>query len=269
LIILVETSALVSASICFKYEMTGQKLSLRERTFAKCCALLEFCKTNNISDTIVITKTVEEEARHALRDAVERTIRNRAEPDLIKKYGIMVLQHLVENDALDRFDYYVEECSVKPAISRTRRELVKTKEIEPYVRQLIANTSRYIQPRMPRSRFMSISLKNELIRKIAKSLPRKATIYKGMPEEKDLIIMAEATLIFRKFEGKTQVYIASLDNHFKPNPVLVLYIGGSKEFMGWDSTVRDKLAQEFGFIGEEPKQMLYLVTQELLKSPSS
>jgi hypothetical protein len=78
--------------------------------------------------------------------------------------------------------------------------------------------------------------------------------------------MAEATLIFRKYEGKTKVYIASLDNHFKPNPVLVTYVDGSKRFLGKiDSTIRDSLASQFGFIGEDPKQVLYLVTQETPK----
>ena len=88
-----------------------------------------------------------------------------------------------------------------------------------------------------------------------------------MPEDKDLVIMAEATLLFRKFEEKFKVYIASLDNHFKPNPVLVAYIGGSKRYLGRvDPTIRDLLATEFGFIGEDPRQVLYLVTQEIDKA---
>ena len=79
--------------------------------------------------------------------------------------------------------------------------------------------------------------------------------------------MAEATLFFRKFDGKTKVYIASLDNHFKPNPVRIAYVGGSKRYTGkFDSTIRDLLASQFGFIGEDPRQLLYLVTQELQTS---
>jgi hypothetical protein len=262
--IVIETSALVSASICWKYKRQNQELSLKERTFAKCCALLEFCKTSKISDDVIITITVEEEARNALGRAVERTIRENAEIDLIRKYGLMVLQHLVLNDALDRLDYYVEECSVRTTIDRKARELIETQEIEPYLRKIIVNTSRYVQPLVPQ--FIARSLRNQLITKIAQSLPRKAVIYKGMPEGKDTVIMAEATLIFRKYDGKAKVYIASLDNHFKPNPVLIAYVGGSKRYAGrMDSTIRDSLASKFGFIGEDPRQVLYLVTQELGK----
>jgi hypothetical protein len=104
---------------------------LKERTFAKSCALLEFCKTSNVSDDVIITKTVEEEARNALKKAVEKTIQDNAELDLIRKYGLMVLQHLVLNDALDKLDYYVEECSSRTTVNRKIRDVVKTQEIEP------------------------------------------------------------------------------------------------------------------------------------------
>jgi hypothetical protein len=207
---------------------------------------------------------VEEEARNALKRAVERTIRDNAELNLIRKYGLMVLQHLVLNDALDRLDYYVEECSTRTTVNRKIREVIKNQEIEPYLKKITVNTSRYIQPLVPK--LLGRSLRNELITKIAQSLPRKAVIYKGWPEEKDLIIMAEATLIFRKYDGKVKVYIASLDSHFKPNPVLIAYVGGSKRYTGIDSTIRDSLASQFGFIGEDPRQVLYLVTQELAKA---
>jgi len=217
-----------------------------------------------MSDDVVITITVEEEARNALKRAVERTIRDNAEQNLIRKYGLMVLQHMVLNDALDRLDYYVEECSVRTTIDRKARELIATQEITPYLNQIIVGTSRYVQPLVPK--FIGRSLRNELIRKIANSLPRKAVLYKGMPEEKDIVIMAEATLIVRKYDGKAKVYVASLDNHFKPNPVLIAYVGGAKQYAGrMDSTIRDLVASKFGFIGEDPRQVLYLVTQELVQ----
>jgi hypothetical protein len=211
---------------------------------------------------------VEEEARNALTRAVERTIRDNAELSLIKKYGLMVLQHLVFNDALDRLDYYVEECSTRTTINRKIREVIKAQEIEPYLKKITVNTSRYIQPYVPR--LLGRGLRNQLITKIAQSIPRKAVIYKGIPEEKDLVIMAEATLVFRKYDGKLKVYVASLDNHFKPNPVLIAYVGGSKRYTGkLDSTIRDSLASQFGFIGEDHRQVLYLVTQELANLPIS
>jgi hypothetical protein len=184
---------------------------------------------------------------------------------VIRKYGLMVLQHIVLNDALDKLDYYVEECSTRNAVNRKIREVVKVQEIEPFLKKIIVNTSRYIQPFVPK--ILGRGLQNQLITRIAHSLPRKAVIYKGMPEEKDLDIMAEATLLYRKYDSKLKVYVASLDNHFKPNPVLVAYVGGSKRYMGkLDSTIRDLIASEFGFIGEDPKQVLYLVTQELMKT---
>jgi hypothetical protein len=262
--IIIETSTLVSASICWKYKYQNKELAIKESTFAKSCALIEFCKENNFSDDVVITKTVEDEARNALKKAVKKTTREKAESSLVKQYGLMVLQHLVFNDALDRLDYYVEECSTRVGVIRKIRDVVKTQEIEPFIKKNIVNTSRYIQPFVPR--FLGKGLSNQLITRIAQSLPRKAVIYKGMPEDKDLVIMAEATLLFRKYESKFKVYVASLDNHFKPNPVLVAYVGGSKRYLGKvDSTIRDLLANEFGFIGEDPRQVLYLVTQELVK----
>jgi len=220
-----------------------------------------------MSEDVIIAKTVEEEARNALDRAVQNTIRDYAPTDLIRRYGIMVLQHLVLNDALDRLDHFVEECSVRVTIDRQARELIKTQEIEPYLKKIVVNTSRYIQPYMPRRKYIGNSLRNELITRFAQSLPRKATIYKGMPGPKDLTIMAEATLIVRKYESKETIYVASVDNHFKPNPVQIAYDGGRRRFTGEiDHTIRDKLATEFGFTGEDPKQVLYVVATQFAKT---
>ena len=77
--------------------------------------------------------------------------------------------------------------------------------------------------------------------------------------------MAEATLIYRKFEGKEKVYVASSDNHFKPNPVQIgSFNSPSMHYTGeLDSTVRDTMAKKFGFIGEEPFKMLAILEEEL------
>jgi len=260
--IVVETSTLVSASVCWKYEHHGRKFALRHKFYGKCSALLDFYKVKNLADNVIITKTVEEEAKNALNGAIEKTIRDHAHPSLIAKYGLMVLQHIVLNDALDSLDYYVEECSTRFPINRKERESLKTNEIEPFLQEISKNTLRFIQPSIPG--FIGKSLRDELTTKIIESLPSKGVIYKGMPGDKDLTIMAEATLIFRKFAGKEILYVASVDNHFKPNPVQI----GSFHSPSWhytgevDTTIRDRIAEKFGFIGEDPKKVLDLLIDQ-------
>jgi hypothetical protein len=224
---------------------------------------LDFLKSKNLIDNTIITKTVEEEAKNALTGAVEKTIRSVAAPNLVSRYGIMVLQHLIFNDAMDKLDFYVEECSNRLSINRSQRELVKTKEIEPFLLETSKHTLRFIQPNVPG--FISASLRNELTDRILESLPTKGVVYKGMPGDKDLTIMAEATLIYRKFEGKEKVYLASNDNHFKPNPIQIgSYNSSSMYYTGkLDSTVRDKIAGKFGFICEEPSKLLVILQEEL------
>jgi len=224
---------------------------------------LDFLKSQNLIDNTIITKTVEEEAKNALTGAVEKTIRNVAAPNLVSRYGIMVLQHLIFNDAMDKLDFYVEECSNRLSINRSQRESVKTKEIEPFLLETSKHTLRFIQPNIPG--FISSSLRSELTDRILESLPTKGVVYKGMPGDKDLTIMAEATLIYRKFEGKEKVYLASNDNHFKPNPIQIgSYNSSSMYYTGeLDSTVRDKIAEKFGFICEEPSKLLAILQEEL------
>lgn len=224
---------------------------------------MDFLKSQNLIDNTIITKTVEEEAKNALTGAVEKTIRNVAAPNLVSRYGIMVLQHLIFNDAMDKLDFYVEECSNRLSINRSQRESVKTKEIEPFLLETSKHTLRFIQPNIPG--FISSSLRSELTDRILESLPTKGVVYKGMPGDKDLTIMAEATLIYRKFEGKEKVYLASNDNHFKPNPIQIgSYNSSSMYYTGeLDSTVRDKIAEKFGFICEEPSKLLAILQEEL------
>jgi hypothetical protein len=224
---------------------------------------LGFLKSKDLIDNTIITKTVEEEAKNALTGAVEKTIRSVAAPNLVSRYGIMVLQHLIFNDAMDKLDFYVEECSNRLSINRGQREIVKTKEIEPFLLETSKHTLRFIQPNIPG--FISSSLRTELTDRILESLPTKGVVYKGMPGDKDLTIMAEATLIYRKFEGKEKVYLASNDNHFKPNPIQIgSYNSSSMYYTGeLDSTVRDKIAEKFGFISEEPAKLLTILQEEL------
>ena len=94
-----------------------------------------------------------------------------------------------------------------------------------------------------------------------KSLPQKGVIYKGMPEERDIVIMAEATFLLRTSFDDEELYIASLDNHFKPNPVYVnSYLSDDRTFTGkLDPTIRDRLKTEFGFIGEYPTVIIQIL----------
>lgn len=226
---------------------------------------MEYCSSKGISDAVIITKTVEEEAKGALKNAVEGAIRDNATPYLIAKYGFMVLQHIVLNDALDRLDFYVEECSTRFPINRKERDQLKKNEIEPFLAEIARTTMRYIQPSIPK--FIAKPLRDELTAKIVEFLPSKGVVYKGMPSDRDLTIMAEATLIYRKFNRKETVYVASTDNHFKPNPVQVgSYYDNSMHYAGVDSTVRDKLAEKFGFIGEDPRIVLAHIKEEQEKA---
>jgi len=255
--VVIETSTLVSGSICWNYEERGKIFSLKHRFFHKCSAPLEYCKQKGLSDNIIITKTVEDEAKNALNRAVERTIKDNAKPSLVSRYGLMVLQHIVLNEALDRLEYYVEECSIRLPINRDERDKVKTNEIEPFLQGIAKNTLRYIQPSIPG--FIRGPFRDELIERIVESLPSKGVIYKGMPSDRDLTIMAEAAMIHKRLKEK--VYVASVDNHFKPNPVQIgSFLDPSMHYTGEvDSTIRDRLAEKFGFIGEDPQRVLEII----------
>lgn len=262
--IVIETSALVSASICWEYRDEGRKFRLKHKFFAKCSSPLKYCKQMGLVDNLIITKTIEDEARNILDRAVETTIRYNAHPSLRAKYRLMVLQHLVLNEAWDKLDFYVEECSTRLPINREERDSVKVKEIEPFLSKISRNTLRYLQPHIPRKLVKNKSLRDELTKIMVDSLPSKGIIYKGMPLDKDLTIMAEATLIHRKFAGKMKIYVASVDNHFKPNPVQIgSMLDSSMYYTGeLDSTIRDKLAEKFGFIGEDPQKILDILKEK-------
>jgi hypothetical protein len=216
-----------------------------------------------MEDNVIITKTVEYEAKNALDIAVKKTIRDSNIPSLLARYSLMVLQHLIMNASLDRLEYYVEECSIRLPINTTIRDTIKRDEIEPFMREVTKNTLRYIQPEIP-GFIRDISLRDELTKIMVDSLPSKGVIYKGMPGDRDLTIMAEATMICRRFQDKEKVYVVSVDNHFKPNPVQVgSYLSTSMRFTGeLDPTIRDKLAENFGFIGEEPQKIVELMETE-------
>lgn len=256
--ILVETSVLIEASIFWK--CNGQ--SIKGHNFDKCNSLLSFLK--EYSELGIITKTVEDEARNALDKAVLRTISQTYFDNIKEKIRMMTMQHIVSNHCLDRLDKFVEECSTRPPVDIKERDRIKKEEIEPFLRELVTKTVRYIQPRIP-SFVHSKEVREELTDVIVKSLPSKGIVYKGMPADRDLTIMAEATFIYRKYRSKEKIYVASIDYHFIPNRVQVgSYLSGYMKYLEneLDSTVRDKLAMQFGFIGDEPMKILEAAKQE-------
>lgn len=260
--IVIETSTLVSISVF--WEDPARSILLKHAFFDKCEKLFNFLRNNSKLEMGIITKTVENEAQGVLNKAVDKTIHHSYFPDLKKKIRIMILQDVITNDCLDRLEKIVEECSIRLPINTKERDRINVEEIEPFVKKIVTTTVRYIQPRIPRF-IKGVDLRSELTDKMVQSLPDKGIIYKGMPSPRDLRIMAEATMIYRRYEGKEKVYLASMDNHFKPNRVQVgSFLSGYKKFLNeLDSTVRDKLAEKFGFIGDEPDKIMDIVNANL------
>jgi hypothetical protein len=257
---LVETSVLIEASIFWK--CTDQ--AIKGRCFEKCTDLLSFLKEH--SQFGVITKTIEDEARNALDDAVRRTIKKTYFTDFAEKIKIMAMQHIVSNYCFDRLDKFVEECSSRLPIDTKERDRIKSQEIEPFLKELVTQTVRYVQPSIPS--FIHGRDREELTDVIVQFLPSRGMVYKGMPADRDLTIMAEATFIYRKYKCKEQIYLASIDYHFIPNRVQIgSFLSGYKKFLEneLDSGVRDKLAMQFGFVGDEPLKILEALKQEVAK----
>lgn len=212
MIIVIETSALIGASFFWEYE----DLLVKDRHFDKCINFFEFLKDH--PEVGVITKTVETEAKTVLDKAVMRTIRRFYFSDIKKKFRIMAFQHIITNHCVDRLEKFVEECSTRLPINTRERDKIKTEELEPFIEGIVRTTVRYIQPKIP-SFIRGKEVRGELTDIMVKSLPTKGVVYKGMPADRDLTIMAEATLIYRKHGDHEKVYIASVDAHFIPNRV--------------------------------------------------
>jgi phosphotransferase system IIB component len=259
--IIVETSTLISASIFWK----SGSYSIKHPHFDRCSSLFEFLRGH--AELGIITKTIEDEAKNVLDKAVITTIRQAYFFDIREKIRTMTLQDIITNHCLDRLEDFVEECSTRLPINIKERDRIKREEIEPFLQGIVKNTVRYVQPHIP-GFIKAEDLREELTDIIVKSLPAKGIVYKGMPADRDLTIMAEATLIWRKHGGKERVYIASMDNHFIPNKVQVgSFLSGYKKFLPdqLDSTVRDKLAEKFGFIGDDPLEILKIAEKEIGK----
>jgi len=262
--ILIETSTLVSASISWEYTLRGRTRIVEHKFYGVCNLLFSICNDREMQSDVILTKTVEDEARNVLSRAVNKTIRQRAPRGLRQRYNIMVLQHLILNDSLDKLDYYVEECSIRLPVDISVRNEICDSEIEPYLKEIAKNTLRFIHPQISRV-VRGKDFRAELIKIMIDSLPEKGIVYKGMPEDRDIIIMAEATLLKRKDEDEEPFYVASKDNHFKPNPIQVFsYRSRDMMFLDeLDSTIRDMLHEKFGFIGEDPQEINRILQESI------
>jgi len=256
--IIVETSVLIGACIFWK----RKDLLVKHQFFDEANKLFEFLRDN--PELGIITRTIESEAKNVLDKAVITTIHQTYFTDIKKKIKVMTLQDIITNHCLDRLEDIVEECSTRLPIKIKERDKIKTHEIEPFLKELVKNTVRYIQPRIP-SFVRGKGFRGELTDLMVESLPAKGIIYKGIPADRDLTIMSEATFIHRKYKGKEKVYLASKDNHFIPNRVQIgSYLSGyMKKLDELDSTVRNKLAKKFGFIGDEPSKILEFAEKEI------
>jgi len=259
--VIVETSTLISGCVFWEYKAGTETYTVKDRHFWLCSDLFNVLRRLSKLEVGIITKTVEDEAKNVLDKVVGKAIERTYFPSLAVKYRIMALQHIVTNECLDTLEKIVEESSIRLPIDTSERERIRKEELEPFFEEVVKNTVRYIQPKIPR--FIQGPLRNELSDRMVEALPSKATIYKGIPDPRDFVIMAEATMIHRKYDGKEEVYVASKDNHFKPNPVQVgSYLSGAKFLNQVDSTVRDKVARKFGLIGEDTFNVIKILDEK-------
>jgi predicted nucleic acid-binding protein len=258
--VVIETSVLISGSIFWRHtDEQGITYEVCDTHMPVCSALFDILRKLSAVELEVgvVTKTVEEEARDTLDKAVGNVISQSRFYSLEVRHKVMTLQHIIANECLDKMDLMMEETSHRLPIRRPERQWIIERELRPFFRQVVNKTLRYVQPPIP-SLVKDGDLRNELADIMVKTIPARGVIYKGFPDERDLVIMAEATLIFRKYRRKEKIYVASRDKHFIPNPVQVgSYLTGRTKYTGeLDPTVRDDVAKRFGFIGEHPDKVI-------------
>lgn len=258
--ILVETSVLVEGSVFWEFgDEKGKILPIKPKKFDRCDMLFKFLKTNMGYEFGVITNTIEDEAKRALSGAVDRVLTKYLltyGTDILKKFTLMTFQDIVVTESLDRLEKNIVECSVRPSINIRERERIKRDKIKPFFEEIVPNTVRYKQPHIPKSVVREDRIRMEIMEEMLKSLPKHGTVYKSMPGDRDFTIMAEATFLVRKY--KERVLVASLDNHFIPNPVQIYSreLSISRYSGEKDATVRDEVEKEFGFCGDDPIKIL-------------
>jgi len=268
--IIIDSSVLIAASILWKYNHTNGVWRLVGKAHHESDSLLNFIKKSD-EITCIISKTVENEAKNTLREkAINNVIqfyeKEKMFPDfIIKKYKSFVLQNIILNASIDRLEMLVEEYSTRLPIDISIRDKLMNSKLIPFFDKVIPETCPFIPaPHIPRTIKGSLNAKKDILNSMIKGSDKGYIIYKGYPEPKDIIIMSEALYIYNNHckDTKKDLLIASLDNHFKPNPVFI----GSRDSSFWrkkntdpiriDSTVRDRLKEEFGFECDHPKAIL-------------
>jgi hypothetical protein len=266
MLILVDSSTLIAASVFWEFSKNGYLITAKHN--AVCDDFFKIIKSTK-DTTCIITKTTEEESKAVLNkivnDIVERKFNSL--PSFLKMFSLMKLQDAVTQASTDRLEKIVEEISSRKPIDMTERESIK-KELYAFFRENVPKTFKYVKPTMPSKLPGPISSKREILDAMAhellNSLPVKGIIYRGFPEPKDITLMAEATYLYRSSQTKEKVYIASLDNHFKPNPIQVTHdLTDRLVFSGKvDSTIRDMLEEKFGFRGDFPGEIIKELTKK-------
>src|SRR2546427_9834109 len=99
--VLVETSTLVSASVCAVIKDVTEDLQLKHPYFEKCSDLMGFIEEHSSEDIGITTNLIEREAKHALQKAVLLEVRKKGE-SAFKNFSIIL------NQCDDRFNRHLD-----------------------------------------------------------------------------------------------------------------------------------------------------------------
>jgi len=261
--VIIDSSILIKTSLFWECYIKGKKIIIKEWKFAECEALFELIKKYKESLICVITKTIEDEAIHALE---EKAVDNRLRIDdwrtrtLKGKYDYVTLKSVILDRSLDRMENLIEEYSTRFPLDKAEVNKILNEEIEPFFKRILPQTIRYKSlPEIIKKMRGSVEGKKEIIEIIKDSISSDKILYlTGEPKVKDKRIMAEATYICR-IKNKDKIYLSSMDHHFIPNPTQIesylsnLSIRDSNKM---DTGMRDLIFKEFGFFSDTPKELL-------------
>lgn len=261
-IVVIDSSALITSSLFWECSTKKGRIILKQRKFSECVHLFDLFNRNRENLMCVITKTVEIEATSALKKAVGKLLAEKQWKikNVIEKFNYSTLRNVIYDRSLDRMEDIIEEYSTRLPISKKGVKNIIKNEIEPFFRKIMPDTCRYFPaPEIIKRMRGSIEEKRQILDTIKDTISTGKILYiKGEPKEKDKIIMAEATYIFRT-RKKREIFLAALDYHFIPNPKQIetykspLYL---LDYDKIDTTVRDLLMKNFGFFSGRPKELI-------------
>lgn len=254
--ILIDTCVLISASLYVKYK----ECIIKEDEFDISNKLFSILRERG--GLGYITKTVEDESKDAMNSALDKSLKRFLKGTSLpfkEKYAFMSLQETIFTSCKDRMESLVEECTSRPIIDIHQRKQIK-KEVEQFFIQILPDTEIYKQPPLLPRILRGIGFRRFLKKEIVKGRVGGKMIYPGRPKDDDMLIMAEATFIYRTTKNE-EVYIASNYNHFVPNRIFIAsFLSPQRDWTGeFDPRVRDALKDEFGFIGERPENILEIL----------